>query len=202
MNNMNKFIVQHYIDVIMVSIASQITSLTIVYSSVYSGPDQRKHQSSASLAFVRGIHRSPVISPHKGPVTRKMLPFDDVIMRPTIKQHPTKQCAHFSELTVWLCWNCYYTPLCILFFVSEMRRLKVNRFQQAITGIYLSYSVASQLHNHNNNHIGRFIRIGPTCYRWISRSFKFYFLHTIKWTNNWPVWKEKGHSFHYVNECL
>ena len=39
-----------------------------------------KHRSSASLAFVRGIHRWPVNSPHKGPVTRKMFPFDDVIM--------------------------------------------------------------------------------------------------------------------------
>ena len=49
-------------------------------STVCSGADQRKHQSSASLAFVRGIHRWPVNSPHKGPVTRKMFPFDDVIM--------------------------------------------------------------------------------------------------------------------------
>ena len=70
----------HYGDVIMGAIASQITSLTIVYSIVYSDADQRKHQSSASLAFVRGIHRGPVNSPHKWPVTRKMLPFDDVIM--------------------------------------------------------------------------------------------------------------------------
>ena len=53
---------------------------SIVYSIVYSGADQRKHQISASLAFVWGIHRWPVNSPHKGPVTRKMLPFDDVIM--------------------------------------------------------------------------------------------------------------------------
>ena len=57
-----------------------ITSLTSVYSNVYLGVDQRKHQSSASLAFVRGIHRSPVNSPYKWPVTRKMFPFDDVIM--------------------------------------------------------------------------------------------------------------------------
>ena len=71
----------HYNDVIMGAIASQITSLTIVYSTVYLGPDQRKHQGSASLAFVRGIHRGPVNSPHKWPVTRKMFPFDDVIMR-------------------------------------------------------------------------------------------------------------------------
>ena len=70
----------HYDDVIMAAIASQITSLTIVYSTVYSDADQRKHQSSASLAFVRGIHRRPVNSPHKWPVTRKMFPFDDVIM--------------------------------------------------------------------------------------------------------------------------
>ena len=47
----------HYNDVIMGAMASQIASLAIVYSSVYSGADQRKHQSSASLAFVRGIHR-------------------------------------------------------------------------------------------------------------------------------------------------
>ena len=64
----------------MDAIASQIPSLTIVYSIVYSDADQRKHQSSASLAFVRGIHRGPVNSPHKWPVTRKMFPFDDVIM--------------------------------------------------------------------------------------------------------------------------
>ena len=67
----------HYIDVIMIAMTSQITSLTIVYSTAYSGVDQRKHQSYASLAFVRGIHRWPVNSPHKGPVTRKMFPFDD-----------------------------------------------------------------------------------------------------------------------------
>ena len=79
----------HYDDVIMTTMASQITSLTIVYSIVYSDADQRKHQSSASLAFVWGIHRGPVNSPHKWPVTRKMFPFDDVIMRNfnTLQQH-------------------------------------------------------------------------------------------------------------------
>ena len=70
----------HYNDVIIGAIASQITSLTIVYSIVYSDADQRKHLSSASLALVRGIHRGQVTSPHKWPVTRKMFPFDDVIM--------------------------------------------------------------------------------------------------------------------------
>ena len=63
----------------MSPMASQITSLTFVYSTDYSGADQRNHQSPASLAFVRG---SPMTGefPHKGPVTRKMFPFDDVIM--------------------------------------------------------------------------------------------------------------------------
>ena len=61
-------------------IASQITGVSIVYSTVCSSADQRKHQNSASLAFVRGIHRWPVNSSHKGPVKLKMFPFDDVIM--------------------------------------------------------------------------------------------------------------------------
>ena len=69
-----------YIDVLLDAMASQISSPTIVYSTIYSDSDQRNHQSSASLAFVRGIHQWLVNSPHKWPVMRKMFPFDDVIM--------------------------------------------------------------------------------------------------------------------------
>ena len=92
---------RHYRDVITGTMASQITSLRIVYSTVYSGTDQRKHQSSASLAFVRGIHRWPVNSPHKGPVTRKMFPFDDVIM---VNLHPLHMSINKSLFTflVWV----------------------------------------------------------------------------------------------------
>ena len=86
----------HYDDAILGVIASLITSLTIVYSTVYSDADQRKHQSSASLAFVWGIHRWPVNSPHKWPVTRKMFPFDDVIMR--------RQCL--NHVHIW--WDIMY----------------------------------------------------------------------------------------------
>ena len=64
----------HYNDVIMTTMASQITSLTVVYA------DQRKHQSSVLLALCAGTSPGPVNSPHKGPVTRKMFPFDDVSM--------------------------------------------------------------------------------------------------------------------------
>ena len=89
---------RHYGDVKMGMIASQITSLTIVYSTVYSDAVQRKHQCSASLAFVWGIHPWPVNSPHKWPVTRKMFPFDGVIMATDCA------CALASEATlkIWL----------------------------------------------------------------------------------------------------
>ena len=94
----------HYDDVIMGAMASQITSLTIVYSTVYSGADQSKQQSSASPAFVWAIHRVPVNSPHKWPVTRKMFPFDDVIMlnleSSTTKQSATQPCVYFMGYTV------------------------------------------------------------------------------------------------------
>ena len=59
---------------------TMITSISIVCSTVCSGTDERKHQSSASLCFVKGIHQWPMDSPHKGPVMWKMFPFDDVIM--------------------------------------------------------------------------------------------------------------------------
>ena len=79
----------HNNGVIMGARASQITNLATVYSTVYWGADQRKHQGSTSLAFVWGIHRWPVNSPHKGPVTRKMFSFDDVIMKSRLIQMMT-----------------------------------------------------------------------------------------------------------------
>ena len=70
----------HHNGVITGAMASQVTSLKIVYSTVCSGADQRKYQNSASLAFVRGIPQWQVNSRHKRPVTRKMFPFDNVLM--------------------------------------------------------------------------------------------------------------------------
>ena len=100
----------HYDDVIMTMLESQITSLTVVYSIVYTGVHQRKHQSSASLAFVREIHRGPVNFPHKWPVTRKMFPFDDVIMHSATLifgmslSHEMPSLSSQSQLkeTIWL----------------------------------------------------------------------------------------------------
>ena len=90
---------QHYSDVIMSAMASQNIGVPIVFSTVCLGADHRKRQSSASLAFVREIHRWPVNSPHEGPVTRKMFPFDDVIM-------DTKHLKHKMRMsTTRLIWS-------------------------------------------------------------------------------------------------
>ena len=93
----------------MSAIASKITSLTIVFSTVFSDAGQRKHQSSASLAFVQGIHRGPVNSPHKWPVTRKMFAFGDVIMKMTwslVTQLTGDQSQHqFKQWLVLFFWK-------------------------------------------------------------------------------------------------
>ena len=94
-----------YNDVIMSTMASQITSLTIVYSTVYSGADQRKHQSSASMAFVKGIRRKPMNSLHKGPVIWKMFPFDDIIMLKCIFNLDVKCTMLIVFITFWIIWE-------------------------------------------------------------------------------------------------
>ena len=88
-----KFTSWHY--VIMSAMASQITGISIVCSTVCTCANQRKHQNSASLVCVRGIiHWWPVDSPRKEPETRKRFPINDVIMEPvnhlviTIPIHP------------------------------------------------------------------------------------------------------------------
>ena len=92
-------ILNHYSNVIMGTMASQITSLTIVYSTVYSDVDQRKHQISASLIFVRGFHWGLANSPHNWPVTRKMFPFDVVIMlEAVIDMYSLKMMQHAPEV--------------------------------------------------------------------------------------------------------
>ena len=88
----------HYREVIMGTIASQITSFTIVYSTVYSGADQRKHQSSPSLAFVWGIHRGPVNSPHKWPVTGKSFH----LMTSSWSQLWMRQALHTHKLYIYV----------------------------------------------------------------------------------------------------
>ena len=114
----------HHNDVIMGAIASQITGLTIVYSTVYSDADQRKHQSSVSLAFVRGIYWAPVNSPRKWPVTRKMFPFDDVIM----------YLFHYGCLHRRL-WGRYYISLSTFYVRTETYVLVITFHQHLPSGV-------------------------------------------------------------------
>ena len=86
----------HYSYAIMSAMVSQITGVSIVCLTACSGADQRKHQSSASLAFVREIHRWPIDFPNKGPVTRKTFPFDGVIMY--TKESITFGCQHRTQI--------------------------------------------------------------------------------------------------------
>ena len=85
----------------MNAMASQITSLSIVYSTVYLGADQIKRQSSASLAFVRGIHRWPVNTPHKGPVTRKMFPFQDSRFKMALLLPIKHRIIYITVISTW-----------------------------------------------------------------------------------------------------
>ena len=92
----------------MGAVASQITSLKMVFSTVYSDADQRKHQIPASLVFVRGIHRGPM----KWPVTRKMFPFDDVIMSCNIWFDKTGSiCITTLYIGGLVQWSCYSIAL-------------------------------------------------------------------------------------------
>ena len=156
----------HCNDVIMSTIASLITSLTIVYSTVYSDADQRKHQSSASLAFVRGNHLGPVNSPHKWPVTRKMFPFDDVVMIcPIIKcltvlrvffyfvwfvfihhnfQFYFELCTYCNILDIYLSYNLNFVDY-LLFYMKLLNYLFFNMFGSVLeccelTGVSLLWS--------------------------------------------------------------
>ena len=134
----------HYDDAIMSEIASQITCLTIVYSTVHSGADQSKHQSSASLAFVWEIHRWPVNFPHRWPVTRKIFPFDDVIM-------DSNRCAYLfgyslPALFFWLgifgFWHRYQTCFDVYeYFFCRAVACKSDVFSSAANQKHLKYVV-------------------------------------------------------------
>ena len=151
----------------MSTATSQITSLAIVCSTVYSGENQRKHQSSASLAFVRGIHRWPVNSPHKWPVTRKMFPFDDVIMLRGETRHvssfskPMTNASHRSAQRMSKSWRRHDIEILssLLAQCEEnpsvtggpiMRSIDVF-FSEGLNRCWTSIPVASDLRCHNTH---------------------------------------------------
>ena len=154
-----------YGDVIMVAIASQITSLTIVYSTVYSDVDQRK--SSASLAFARGIHRGPVNSPHKWPVTRKMFPFDDVIMITRLSYDVS--CMSTVPLLTVINSSPLVPHICTSELSSTSSGMQPSR-RQAITWtnaifFFVNLTLRSKLHWNSNQNTKLFIHVSASkCY--------------------------------------
>ena len=163
--------------------ASQITSLTIVYSAVYSGADQRKHQSSASLAFLRGIHRSSVDSPHKGSVTRKMFPSDDVIiwsqftlyhMRFRYRPEATTECLHTRKTVLYgfeiSLWNCV------------RMRAGLKRVEQIVYSLHVLVDII--LHQVDVFWVITLLRHTHMCFS----------VYTLTNTRGWISNSEKGHS--------
>ena len=143
----------------MSAMSSPITGVSIVYPNVCSGVDQRKHQRSASLAFVRGIHRWPANCPHKGPVTRKMFPFDDVIM-----------CIY--------CGMYYIRPLTINFNVQKW--LWIMKLLFTLSEIPLSTYTATDKFNVRGLPV--YTCINGLCYHWWK-----WLLVTYKWTGEWQI---------------
>ena len=92
----------HYIDVIMSTMASQITSLTVVYSIVYSKKTSKLRVTGLCARNSLG----PVNSPHKGPVMRKMFLFDDIIL---CRQHFQRHCLEWKLLNFKLL---YFIEIC------------------------------------------------------------------------------------------
>ena len=119
----------HYNDVIMTKIASQITSLTVVYSTVYWEADQRKHQSSASLAFVWGIHRDRWIPSTKGQLRGKCFH----LMTSSCTES-SQNTSHSSPVRArygvyFVCSNCglYFVPItAVMYAVSCYIGLRYN----------------------------------------------------------------------------
>ena len=123
----------------MDAMAPQITNLAIVYLNVYSGADQRKYQSSASLASVRGIHRWPVHSSLKWPVTRKMFPFDDVTMLPAF----SKLSSSASEAILKRIWVHKSQASVMNFYRNQC---KTNNMQRLWKMLYTTISYTLMVH--------------------------------------------------------
>ena len=174
---------RHCGDVIKGAIASQITSLIIVYSTVYSDADQRKHQSSASRAFVWGIHRGPVNSPHKWPVTRKMFPFDDVIM--------ILKCYHLKHRSMII--ECRYDTVVrsnITWYsiqhITNKRRMLVRHWTEHIAFGGKVWSVILQWRQNEHDGVSNHLRLDCLLNRLLRRRWK----ETKKAPRHWPLWVE------------
>ena len=103
----------HYNGVIMSMMASQITSLTVVYLTVYTSADQRKHQSSASLAFVWGIHGDRWIPRTKGQLRGKcfhLMTSSWIIIMVHSLQYKVIMMVYYNNVTIY--WDVSFPGKC------------------------------------------------------------------------------------------
>ena len=135
----------HYSYIIMSAMASEITGLTIVYSIVYLGADQRKHQSSASLTFVWGIHWSPVNSPHKRPVTRKNV---SIWWRHHDKKSPKKWQMNAQAVSVVRFTNGPYAHGDKVIQTNKLWSISINVVHVALISLHLRHNERHGVSNH------------------------------------------------------
>ena len=152
----------------MSAMASPISGVSIVSSTVCSGTDQRIPQSSASPAFVRRIHRSPVDSPYKGPVTRIFFPFDDVIMFPLVSSHAVMDLFPIKHFSKWpkdvdcACYFRHYSKRILIIANNWKLRRKKNLKCQLANGSKIIGFVVLDTMNDYNTHIKTRLGDWPT----------------------------------------
>ena len=144
----------------MSMMASQITSVLVVYSTICSGARPKKTSKLCVTGFVRGIHRWPVNSPHKWPVTRKMLPIDVVIMLPNDTKPSitwsspyiddlAQDCSNSSALAMELLQFCTYPSICH----KKIPKIWLRFFTLSITWMYLKITSAIEVRAWMSNNI-------------------------------------------------
>ena len=173
----SEFKPSHYSDVIMSTMASQITGVATVCSNVCSGADQRKHQSSASLAFVRGIHRWQVNSPLKGPVTRNMFPFDDDIMLLSKMRCNDRPCRHKPM------WMNSGLNIRFQYFTPSFRHIINNTSHKNPRYFVLSFVLYIIIHN---DYV-KFIHLHSSEFLHLHRAASILFQCHVSTFNSWPL---------------
>ena len=134
----------------MGAMASQIISLAVVCWTVYSGADQRKHQSSASLTFVRGIHRWPVNSPHKWPVTRKIF---HLMMSSWSKANPIREIN--TGMILYSSWVIRWSNIIKTYMAIHMHG-KGSRKPSWVDELHIWLTMTFNLRAHNVRHFSIF----------------------------------------------
>ena len=144
-------LVQHYSDAIMSAMASQITGVFSVYSTVCPGANQGKHQSSASLAFVRGMHQGTVDSRYKRAVTRKMFPFDNAIIycQDNLTSSSSAQCQTLLPVdNIAYCRYCEINPTEVTNSSNEINNFcEWYMFKCVSLGVYIYVWTCTNIHH-------------------------------------------------------